>query len=213
MAEIPFFGLTGQSKCSFFVLVPSSDGPVPKRHFPPPWRIERDGDERFCVRDATGFLLATIYCRDDLQQWSFGRDHLSSDEARRIATAIARLPDLLMQRQGFHPRGGGHSGWKPDRPYHVAIADMYLRERWDEINALCALNGISLDATGERIERGGLWRVYEFALQLHAIQFWDRFEGRWLSGGEFIHPERPKDLPTMKELKGWPAFDPRKARG
>jgi hypothetical protein len=45
------------------------------------------------------------------------------------------------------------------------------------------------------------------------MQFWDRFKGRWLRGSEFHYPERPKDLPQMKPLKNWPAFDPRKARG
>jgi hypothetical protein len=50
-------------------------------------------------------------------------------------------------------------------------------------------------------------------LSLDAIQLSDRFEGRWLRGGEFHYPERPKDLPLMKPLKNWPKFDPRKARG
>lgn len=57
-----------------------------------------------------------MHCRDDLQKWSFGHCHLTSDEARRIATAIALLPELLMQRQGFHPRGTADR-LKPDRPY------------------------------------------------------------------------------------------------
>ena len=43
------------------------------------------------------------------------------------------------------------------------------------------------------------WRVYEFAVQLYAIQFWDRFDGRWLRGEEFIYPDRPKGLPTLRE--------------
>jgi hypothetical protein len=55
--------------------------------------------------------------------------------------------------------------------------------------------------------------VYEFTWQLDAMQFWDKFEGRWLRGTEFHFPERPKDLPPMKSFKNWPKFDPRKARG
>jgi hypothetical protein len=51
--------------------------------------------------------------RDDLQRWSFGHSHLTSDEARRIAKPIARLPEFLMQRRGFYQRGGGPR-WKPD---------------------------------------------------------------------------------------------------
>jgi hypothetical protein len=95
----------------------------------------------------------------------------------------------------------------------VALEDSYLRAHWDEIDALCKHNGIPFNATGEKIRNGGLWRVYEFAWQMDAIQFWDRFEGRWLLGSEFHYPERPKDLPPMKPLKGWQKFDPRKARG
>jgi hypothetical protein len=62
-----------------------------------------------------GFRLASVHCRDDLQKWSFGHRHLTSDEARRIANAIARLPEFLMQRCGFYSRGGGHDRWKPSQ--------------------------------------------------------------------------------------------------
>ena len=40
---------------------------------------------------------------------------------------------------------------------------------------------------------------YEFAVQLDAIQFWDRFDGRWLRGEEFIYPDRPKGLRQLRE--------------
>jgi hypothetical protein len=105
-----------------------------------------------------------------------------------------------MQREGFHQRGGG-SRWKPSHPYHVALEDSYIRAHWDEINALCKLNNIPFSSTGEKIHHEGLWCVYEFTWQLDAIQFWDRFEGRWLLGSEFHYPDRPKDLPQMKPLK------------
>ena len=87
-----------------------------------------------------------------------------------------------------------------------------MREHWGEIDALCKLNSIPFNATGERIREAGLWCIYEFTWQLDAIQFWDRFEGRWLHGSEFVYPERPKDLPKLKPLKNWPSFDPRHAR-
>lgn len=89
----------------------------------------------------------------------------------------------------------------------------YIRTHWEEINALCKLNSIPFNATGEKIRDDGLWCVYEFTWQMDAILFWDRFQGRWLRGSEFHYPERPKDLPKMKPLKNWPRFDPRKARG
>jgi hypothetical protein len=183
-----------------------------KRPFPPPWRVEKVGDDCLHVVDANGIVLAVVFCRDDLQKWSFGHSRLTSDEARRIANAITRLPEFLMQRQGFYSRGGGDR-WQPSRPYHVALEDSCIRTHWDEIDALCKLNSIPFNATGEKIRDAGLWCVYEFTWQLDAIQFWDRFEGRWLRGTEFHYPERPKDLPPMKPLKNWPKFDPRKARG
>jgi hypothetical protein len=67
-----------------------------KRRFPPPWRVEQTSADVYDVRDANGVRLASVYCRDDLQKWSFGHNHLTSDETRRIAAAIARLPELLM---------------------------------------------------------------------------------------------------------------------
>jgi hypothetical protein len=183
-----------------------------KRRFRPPWRVLEVGDDCLHVVDAKGIVLAAVFCRDDLQNWSFGHSRLTSGEARRIANAIARLPEFLMQRQRFYSKGGGDR-WKPSRPYHVALEDGYVRAHWDEIDALCKLNSIPFNATGEKIRDSGLWCVYEFAWQLDAIQFWDRFEGRWFPGSEFHYPERPKDLPPMKPLNNWPKFDPRKARG
>ena len=50
--------------------------------------------------------LGMALLRDDAQRYSFGVSKLSSDEARRIGKAIARIPEFLMQRQGFSPRGG-----------------------------------------------------------------------------------------------------------
>lgn len=75
----------------------------------------------------------------------------SYPEARRIGKAIARIPEFMMPRQGFYPRGGGPR-CLADRPYHVALEDRYIREHWDEINALCRLNSLPLNATGEAIE-------------------------------------------------------------
>jgi hypothetical protein len=184
---------------------------APKRRFPPPWPVEKT-ESSFIVRDANGIALAVINYWDGLGRWTFASQHLTEDEARRIAHAIARLPEFLMQRHGFYPRGGGDR-WKPGRPYHVALEDSYIRAHWGEIDALCKLNSIPFNATGEKIHNGGVWCVYEFTWQLDAIQFWDRFEGRWLHKSEFHYPERPKDLPPMKPLKNWPKFDPRKARG
>lgn len=169
-----------------------------KRRFPLPWRVERT-QHGFIVADANGVQLAAVYCRDDMHAAQFDNylKHLTSDEARRIAKAIARLPEFLMPRQAFVPRGGGVR-WNASRPYHVALEDSYIRARWDFIDQVCKMNGLPFDATGERVGSGAFWCVYEFEAQLDAIQFWDVFEGRWLRGSEFIFPERPPDLPKLK---------------
>jgi hypothetical protein len=88
----------------------------------------------------------------------------------------------------------------------------YIREHWGEIDALCRLNSLPFNATGEVIQRDSVWRVREFTWQMDAILFWDRFEGRWLRGTEFHYPERPANLPYLKPLENWPKFDPRNTR-
>ena len=75
------------------------------------------------VKDANGLVVATVHRRDDLQKWTFGHSKLTSKEARKIATAIARIPELMMQRRGFYSKGPGSYRWKPARPYHVAFED------------------------------------------------------------------------------------------
>lgn len=57
--------------------------------FPPPWSVDRAHPDSFVVKDANGIVVATLPWRDDLQKWSFGHSKLTSDEARRIAGAIA----------------------------------------------------------------------------------------------------------------------------
>jgi hypothetical protein len=46
------------------------------------------------VRDAIGPALAYVYCREDPAA-ARQANVLAADEARRIATTIARLPELL----------------------------------------------------------------------------------------------------------------------
>jgi len=87
----------------------------------------------FVVRGANGFPLACVYCRDDLHKAGW-----SSDEARRIAAGIARLPELLGFRIGFYPHSSG-TRWRVARPYHVALEDSYVRRHWDEIDLTCRL--------------------------------------------------------------------------
>lgn len=168
--------------------------------------------ETFVVTDANGTKVAWVHHREAASRYHLGALGLSFDEARRIANAIARLPEFLKQRRGFFQRGGGGYQWKLSRPYHVALEDTYLRTHWGEIDALCRLNSLPFNPTGEIIQNGGAWRVHEFAQQMDAILLWDRFEGRWLVGEEFHYPERPANLPELKPLKNWRKPNPRDFR-
>jgi hypothetical protein len=65
-----------------------------RRRFPPPWSIERLPSGGFKVIDANGHSLAYFYAREN--------DHdartagvLTMDEARRLASNFAKLPELL----------------------------------------------------------------------------------------------------------------------
>jgi hypothetical protein len=69
---------------------------VPRR-FPPPWKAEKIPGG-FVVRDADGQALAYVYSRaseTDVMQ----AEVLTDDEARRVATNIARLPELLGHKE------------------------------------------------------------------------------------------------------------------
>ena len=72
------------------------------RRFPLPWTVDRPHPDSFGVKYANGITVATVHCRDDLQKWSFGHSKLTSDEARKIAKAISRIPEFMMQRRGFY---------------------------------------------------------------------------------------------------------------
>jgi hypothetical protein len=185
--------------------MPSSEK---KRRFPAPWATVKVSSECYQVQDANGVTLAWIFCRDDETRFSVGASKLTSDEARRLANGIARLPEFMAQRRGFYERGTGKR-WNPKKPYHVALEDNYVREHWSGIDTICKLNSIPFNATGEKIQQDGTWCVYEFAWQMDAILFWHRFQGRWLRGDEFHYPEVPQDLPPLRDLPRHP-YDKRR---
>jgi hypothetical protein len=64
-----------------------------ERHFPPPWSIEDNGS-CFIVLDHNAQALAYVYYEEEPGRRSAAR-LLTRDEARRIATNIVKLPDLL----------------------------------------------------------------------------------------------------------------------
>jgi hypothetical protein len=74
--------------------------------------------------------MDVLGCAIDTQRYSVDVGKLSSDEARRIGKAIARITEFMMPRQGFYSRVGAPtartmSTWKT----------RYIREHWDDIYA------------------------------------------------------------------------------
>ena len=66
---------------------------LPMRRFPPPWTVEAlDGG--FKIVDANGQSLAYVYGHADPRDAAIAKS-LTLDEARRIASNIAKLPTLL----------------------------------------------------------------------------------------------------------------------
>ena len=63
------------------------------RRFPAPWTVEAI-DAGFKVIDANGQALAYVYGPADKRDAQIGNG-LTLDEARRIASNIAKLPKLL----------------------------------------------------------------------------------------------------------------------
>ena len=68
------------------------------RRFPPPWTVEQIpstcGLSGFKVLDANRQSLAYVYWRETKDAANIA-GVLTEDEARRIASNIAKLPDLL----------------------------------------------------------------------------------------------------------------------
>ena len=63
------------------------------RRFKPPWTAERIPGG-YVVKDATGQALAYVYARENRADADTAKV-LTMDEARRVASNIAKLPTLL----------------------------------------------------------------------------------------------------------------------
>ena len=66
------------------------------RRFPPPWTVEKIPGG-FKVLDANQQSLAYVYSRENERDAEIA-NVLTEDEARRVASNIARLPTLLSRR-------------------------------------------------------------------------------------------------------------------
>jgi hypothetical protein len=64
-----------------------------QRRFPAPWSV-RELKQAFRIEDATGQAVAYTYFRKDENE-ARQASVLTWDEARRIATNIVKLPELL----------------------------------------------------------------------------------------------------------------------
>jgi hypothetical protein len=69
------------------------DAALEQRHFQPPWLVE-DLTSCFVVKARNGQELAFIYYEEDPRRRSIVK-LLNREEARRIAAAIAKLPDMV----------------------------------------------------------------------------------------------------------------------
>jgi hypothetical protein len=78
---------------------------IPARRFPAPWVTEEDKD-CFRVKDASGFMIRVVLHREDLQNrgYQYASASMTRDEARRIAKAAARLPEILKKEPAFVAR-------------------------------------------------------------------------------------------------------------
>jgi hypothetical protein len=72
----------------------TNDHALPEpRYFRPPWSVE-DRASCFVVKDRGGQELAYLYYENDPRRRSIVK-LLSRDEARSIAAAIAKLPEMV----------------------------------------------------------------------------------------------------------------------
>ena len=76
------------------------------RRFPPPWTVEKIPGG-FKVLDANQQSLAYVYSRENERDAEIA-NVLTEDEARRMASNIAKLPTLLgATKELDFPEGGG----------------------------------------------------------------------------------------------------------
>jgi hypothetical protein len=88
---------------------------MPTRRFPPPWTVEEYRGISYIVRDANRFAVAHVYFSSETR--SHTRHLMSRDEARTIAAAIAKIPDMIMRA---HPAADDHDREGPTTSERIA---------------------------------------------------------------------------------------------
>ncbi len=71
----------------------------PARRFPPPWSVHHN-DDSYWVQDADGSRFGFVYFRDRAIVGTDNSARLTRDEARRLVTNFAKLPDLMKALRG-----------------------------------------------------------------------------------------------------------------
>jgi hypothetical protein len=84
--------------------------PEPTRIFPAPWRVDAFS-EGYCVRDAQDHVLVYVVAGE--QMAGAESNELTPEEASRIASVIASLPDLVPETP---PDPARRSWWKWLKP-------------------------------------------------------------------------------------------------
>jgi hypothetical protein len=85
--------LRGFQNCSRSTSSVGSDSTLVSNRFPPPWSV-REQNGCFVVRDNKGQALSNVYFEDGHDRRSV-TTVFTRDEARHIAAAVAKLPELL----------------------------------------------------------------------------------------------------------------------
>jgi hypothetical protein len=67
---------------------------MPERRFPAPWTVDEYRGISYIVRDANNFAVAYVYFESQSDRRA-AANLMTKDEARKIATSIAKLPELL----------------------------------------------------------------------------------------------------------------------
>jgi hypothetical protein len=110
---------------------------MPDRRFPPPWTAEDNG-ACFIVKDHSGHALAYVYYEDEPERRA-AANLLTRDEARRFATNITKMPDLLTNNSGIQ------GDYETSRALERLGADVGLSKRLPlSINRALVLEAIAL---------------------------------------------------------------------